>query len=793
MLKRLLPSIIACVALAVTASNVSGRELENGRVNPDQGERVPGVLVLQLADGFMPFGSKIQGNGGTMGIIEVDLLNIQHGMTDYRPLFPRGFNPSKGVPRGESPMDRWHVLLFDETADLDKLALEYEALPEVAKVEFDYYAYIMRIPNDTQFPLMYQLQQANDRDMDAPEAWELTVGSPDIVLADTDTGVLWSHEDLHRNIWVNPGEDLDGDGVVMDPDDMNGIDDDGNGYIDDLIGWDFVSSGSAVWPGEDATVPDNDPNDFNGHGTHTSGTIAAVTNNATGVSGVAGGFGISEPGCKIMCLRMGYSFNDNGSENGRTTMSFVSEAFVYAYRNGAVGINYSFGSSSGGGIETATDSAVANQLVIAASAGNSNVNSFGYLQSRSDVLCVASTTSGDLKSSFSNFGAAVDVSAPGSAIRSTVSNHYSPGYAIYSGTSMAAPQVIGQVGLIRSLNPQLTRQEVFDIIINSTENIDGLNPNYIGELGSGRINLANSLQGLASTNFEADPRIGDAPLLVQFYDSSLTTPSAWTWYFGDGDSSLDQNPSHVYGPGLYNVTLRTETGIGSGVKTKVNYVAALAETLMTGNAVAPMGSTVAVEIWATNFQPVREIILPLKATNIPALAFLDSLVATDCRTEYFEYKQIVFDNRANGALCLRMRADNNSDGSPSPLAPGSGPIAKMWFRLKTGVDPSNFITIDTATLGSSQYKLTFFSPVLTFTPTHHAGSINFAVLPGDIDLNGAHDVIDVVSVVDHIFRGVPLPSPPDRVDANCDGTYNINDVIKVVDLAFRGVPAAYCP
>jgi subtilisin family serine protease len=246
-----------------------------------------------------------------------------------------------------------------------------------------------------------------------------------------------------------------------------------------------------------------------------------------------------------MCLRQGYSFNDGGVENGRTTMSIVAQAFTYAYRNGATAINYSFGSSSGGGVEAATDSAVAHEVVISASAGNSNINSFGYLQSRTDVLCVASTGSSDAKSSFSNFGAAVDVSAPGSSIRSTVSNHYSPGYAIFSGTSMAAPQVVGQVGLIRSLNPTLTRQEVFDIIINTTDNIDAQNPLYLGELGSGRINLRSSLQDLASTNFAADPTVGNAPLEVQFYDSSLTAPSSWMWYFGDGDSSSEQNPVHT--------------------------------------------------------------------------------------------------------------------------------------------------------------------------------------------------------------------------------------------------------
>ena len=156
--------------------------------------------------------------------------------------------------------------------------------------------------------------------------------------------------------------------------------------------------------------------DFYGHGTHTSGTIAAVTDNVHGVSGIAGGFGPSVPGCKIMCLRVGWSV-DAGGELGIVYMSYVAEAFVYATDHGARALNYSAGSGNEGGLDAATDYAIAHDVTICASAGNSSSSSgFGYLQSRSDVLTVAATDENDAKSSFSNYGPLVDISAPGSNI-----------------------------------------------------------------------------------------------------------------------------------------------------------------------------------------------------------------------------------------------------------------------------------------------------------------------------------------------------------------------------------------
>jgi len=787
MIKQFHVLLWGLAALSVGLSGSAQGVVFPGRpVNSSHGARIPGVLIVNFEPDVRPQAKSSQ--SGVTGLVSVDILGSIYNFNSYRELFP-GSDPMK-APQGAPDLTGFYVFELDPTLDLDQAAADLLADPNVRAVEYDFYAYILREPNDPTFPLMSNLKNGLDRDIDAPEAWDRGVGTPTVVLADTDTGVLYEHPDLIDNIWVNPGEDLDGDGVVFDADDINGIDDDGNGYVDDLIGWDFVSSGSAVWPGEDGSVADHDPKDFNGHGTHTSGTFAAVTNNGIGVSGIAGGFGGGEPGCKIMCLRMGYSFDDGGSENGRTHMSYVANAFRYAADNGAVAINYSFGSSDGGGIEAATDYAIAAGLIISASAGNDGNSSFGYLQSREDVLCVASTTSSDTKSGFSNIGVEVDVSAPGSSIRSTVSNHYSPSYAAYSGTSMAAPHVVGLVGLMKSLNPLLTREEMIDRIINTADNIDALNPTYAGLLGSGRVNAFNAVDNIASVDFDATPRVGPAPLEVDFADLSLTAATAWTWDFGDGDSAAAQHPTHTFAPGMYDVSLRISTDVGDGLKVRTDFVAALAETLRVADVESDAGVPVAVEVRLTNNLPVSKILLPINATHVSptATARMDSIRTTGCRTEGFGLQQNVFNNMLFGQVAMLMRAD----GAPE-LPPGDGPIAKIWFRINAGANSGEPVVITTDPVGDGVYELELTSAGFTYAAESYGGSLTPPLLIGDFNFDGIHNVFDVVALIDVVFRSGALPDPPAIADTTCDGMYNVFDVIRLIDTAYRAIPPPTCP
>jgi len=319
-------------------------------------------------------------------------------------------------------------------------------------------------PNDPGYPQLWGLNNTGqsggtpDADIDAPEAWDIETGNPNQVIGVLDTGVDYNHPDLVDNIWTNPGETA-GDG----------IDNDNNGYIDDVRGWDFAYN-------------DNDPMDVHSHGTHVSGTIAAKGNNSVGVTGVAWD-------AKIMPLKF---LDDGGS--GYTSDAIL--ALNYATAKGVKITNNSWG--GGGysqGLYDAINTAGQQGALFIAAAGNEAANNDIYLAYPAsydlpNIISVASTTRTDALSSFSNYGlTSVDLGAPGSQIYSTI-----PGgnYATYSGTSMASPHVTGGAALVWSQNPTWTAQEVKSQLLQTTDPIPALNGKTVS---GGRLNLYNALTG----------------------------------------------------------------------------------------------------------------------------------------------------------------------------------------------------------------------------------------------------------------------------------------------------------
>jgi predicted outer membrane repeat protein len=321
--------------------------------------------------------------------------------------------------------------------------------PNIRYAEPDYLITLSQIPNDPLLPELWGLRNTGQTvdgdpgtagiDIRAPEAWQVWTGDASFRIAVIDSGVDYTHPDLAANIWTNPGE-IAG----------NGIDDDGNGYIDDIHGYDFLNR-------------DGDPMDDNRHGTHVAGTIGAVGNDGVGIVGV-------NWRCKIVALKF-------LSAGGSGPTSAAAEAIQYAIDNGIRLSNNSWGSSAfSSGLRDVIQAARDAGHLFVAAAGNSSANNdiFPHYPASYDlenIISVAAIDNDGALAGFSNYGvASVDLAAPGVRVYSSVPG---PGYAYLNGTSMASPHVAGVAALLMSRVPDWDWRQVRDQILGTTAPLPG--------------------------------------------------------------------------------------------------------------------------------------------------------------------------------------------------------------------------------------------------------------------------------------------------------------------------------
>ncbi|MCA9125525.1 MAG: tandem-95 repeat protein [Planctomycetales bacterium] len=367
--------------------------------------------------------------------------------------------------------------------DVEEVIGELGLLPEIRFAEPDYIRTVDLKSNDPQFPQQWHYDNQGqtggkvDADIDLPEAWDSFTGSAQTVIAIIDTGVDYRHPDLAANMWVNPNE-IAGDG----------IDNDNNGYIDDIYGID---------PGEG----DSDPMDADGHGTHVAGTTSAVGNNGAGVSGV-------NWNAKIMALKTADAAGGLSSVAIMASLQYMIDMKTNYGVNIVVSNNSYGGAGSSQAEQAAIQATIDAGILFVSSAGNSALDNdvnphFPSNYPLDGIIAVAASDHNDQLAGFSHYGlTSVDLAAPGMDVLSTT---LGGGYGLNSGTSMASPHVAGVAALLAGANPAATVNELKTAILLGADPI----PSMTGTTVTGaRLNAANSLlvttAGLGSALLNTD-------------------------------------------------------------------------------------------------------------------------------------------------------------------------------------------------------------------------------------------------------------------------------------------------
>lgn len=388
--------------------------------------------------------STTSGGAARTGTGAVEDLLAQAGVAGLRPLLPH-------PPEGPDPsgLARLYRVTLQSGRDAGDALTLLAASPLVEYAEPDYPAEKLAVPNDPRINEQWAVTT-----LQLPAAWDVVTGTPAVAIAVLDSGLDLSHPDLAPNLWVNPGEVAG-----------NGLDDDGNSFIDDVNGWNFIAGS-------------NNPADDNGHGTLVAGIAAARINDGIGIAGVCGG-------CRILPVKV-------MQPSGFANYSDIAAGITYAAGKGARVINLAVGGyADSQALRDAIAFATSRNAVLVAGVGNDNKSDPFYPAAYPEVLAVAGTTASDTKTVFSNYGPWVDLAAPGEDILTTA---LGGDYVRSSGTSLDVAFAAGLAGLIVSQNLEWTPAAVRAQLLNTADPIDSLNPTHAGQLGRGRLNAARAVQ-----------------------------------------------------------------------------------------------------------------------------------------------------------------------------------------------------------------------------------------------------------------------------------------------------------
>ena len=470
------------------------------------------------------------------GISSLDAVSNALGVQRVEPMFRSQL--SKARPDLPEISRIYRVALADGT-DVRRAATLFDRDSSVEYAEPIPIHYLHETPNDPFFNVQWFLDS-----IEAEGAWDVHKGEDgaEVVVGISDTGVAWRHEDLVDNVLQNLGEDADGDGKVIeesggswifDPGDINGVDDDGNGYPDDFVGWNFIN---------DDEGEDNDPDDPSSHGTHVAGLAAGRTNNGVGISSISWNV-------KILPTSGANSESDDIIERPLSGVVYLAE-------NGADIINMSWGGDTPSQLrQEVMEYARGLGSLLVAAAGNESTTDLNYPSALPAVVSVASVGRTDRLATYSNYGISVDIAAPGGAgindLRSTTPPN---NYGYKAGTSMASPVAAGVFALVKSLHPSWTNQQLLEQVLGTAYSVDDLNSGRVGLIGEGRINAFRALTDQPTTD---EPELRLEVLEIEAVDDN-------------GNGSLEagegaeitvtlRNYSHLASSEAVTLTLQTES------------------------------------------------------------------------------------------------------------------------------------------------------------------------------------------------------------------------------------------
>jgi subtilisin family serine protease len=527
----------ALTALIVVFPIVTATLLQAAQPMPTDSQGRPlyqdGVVAVKLRPAAGVDATKVRAKD--FGLPELDAVADEAGVLEIEPMVRSRLTKS----RPDLPdLSLIYRVTIAEGVDVRRAALLLDRDPLVEYAEPIPVHYVHETPDDPQFDRQWFLEN-----IDAEAAWDVHKGEEgaEVIVGISDSGVAWRHADLVDNIYQNLGEDADGDGVVIvpsgdswqfDPGDVNGVDDDGNGYADDFVGWNFYN---------DDRGQDNDPDDPGSHGTHVAGLAAARTDNGIGVSAVSWNV-------KILATSASNSSSDDQINRGLSSVVYLAE-------NGADIINMSWGSESFSRVENEVmEYAVGLGSLLVSSAGNDNVSTPQYPSSLPGVISVASVGKTDRLALYSNYGISVDIASPGGAGGNTMRSTVPPDrYGDKIGTSMASPVAAGVFALVKSLHPSWTNQQLIEQVLGTADDVDDLNTAYVGLMGTGRINANRALTDQPSITNELRLEILDIDVDDETGDGSIEPGES-------ADIFLDlRNYSHLVGSSAVTLTLESES------------------------------------------------------------------------------------------------------------------------------------------------------------------------------------------------------------------------------------------